>query len=141
MLQSLNNFQGVSAIVVISRLKLVFDFCWKNFFFRYTVYLDRVQLEKTSSWKLQVNNLHLIICLVVGFPTLSLSLLFFLKVWSPLVRRHLFDHLLWSIFRSSFTHVTQYTVAFLVFIIQSVCWNTLCYILHTVSFALYFFSI
>ena len=27
---------------------------------------------------------------------------FFFKVWSPLLRRHLFDHLLWSIFQSSF---------------------------------------
>ena len=33
---------------------------------------------------------------------------FFLKVWSHLVWRHLFDLLLWPIFRSSFTHITHY---------------------------------
>ena len=34
--------------------------------------------------------------------------LFFLLLWSLLVRRYLSDHLLWSIFQSSVTHITHY---------------------------------
>ena len=33
---------------------------------------------------------------------------YFLYMWSPLVRRHLSEHLLWSIFQSSVTHITHY---------------------------------
>ena len=29
-------------------------------------------------------------------------------MWSPLVRKHRSDHLLWSIFPSSLTHITHY---------------------------------
>ena len=36
--------------------------------------------------------------------------IFYFFIWSPLVRRHLFDHHLWSLFQSSFTilHITNH---------------------------------
>ena len=61
-----------------------------------------------KSIKLHYKSIQLMCCR--GNPPQYEPLLFFF-FWSPLVRRHLFDHLLWSIFQSSLhiLHITNHT--------------------------------
>ena len=88
----------LSCFIICANPFLLVKICFYSFFFYFLLLPCETKVSVIGNYS------------VLVYYSLELQTLncFFFIIWSPLVRRHLFDHLLWSIFQSSL-HILQIT--------------------------------